>query len=315
MIARATGPHGPISVGGQAGEALASGRAVVALESAVLTHGLPRPTNVELALTLEATVRSVGAVPATVGVVKGTIHVGLTEDEIKRLGESTQARKLGPRDLASAIVEEIDGGTTVGATMLAASRCGIVVFATGGIGGVHRENAQDVSADLHALQSIPMVVISAGAKAILDLPRTLEYLETLSVPVVGYRTTEFPAFYSRDSGFPLELCLETPQAIVQYWNAHRSLGSSTALLVCNPPPASDSIQSSVLEPLLLQASHEAASAGIRGKGLTPYLLRRVNELTNGQAMRTNLALLKSNAALGAEIACAISEATRQEETQ
>src|SRR5512144_154905 len=203
---------------------------IVALESTVLTHGLPRPQNLQLAYDMERAVREQGATPATIGFLDGYLHIGLTESELDRLANEKEAYKVGPRDFATVITEEACGGTTVAGTMFACKQTSIKVFATGGIGGVHREASFDISADLQALGAIPMVVVCAGAKAILDLPATLEYLETMSVPVIGYGTDQFPAFYSRDSGLDVSLRLNTPVEIADFVQAHWSMGMQSAIL-------------------------------------------------------------------------------------
>ena len=279
--------------------------AVVALESAVITHGLPYPTNLDLAIGMEAAVGEEGATPATIALIDGRIRVGLSEEQLALLARSETSVKLGRRDLASAAVRKSSGGTTVAATMFVAARAGIAVFATGGIGGVHREGAHDISADLQALASTPMIVVCAGAKAILDLAATLEVLETLSVPVVGYRTDEFPAFYSRESGLNVGLRLESPIEVADYWAAHRWLGMESAVLVANPIDQAESISRREMDPILKRASTEALRQGVRGKALTPYLLGRMAELSKGRSMRANLALLLNNAHLAAQIATAI----------
>jgi pseudouridine-5'-phosphate glycosidase len=296
-------------------QALKRGEAVVALESAVITHGLPYPTNVELSRGMEAAVRTEGATPATIAAVDGQIHVGLTDGELFRLAQSETNVKLGRRDLASVAMLESSGGTTVGATIFVAARAGITVFATGGIGGVHRENAHDVSADLQALATTPMIVVCAGAKAILDLPATLEYLETMSVPVIGYQTQEFPAFYSRESGLELALQLDTPTAIAEFWAAHRALGIESSIVVANPIPAADAIPPQEIDPIIKRASGEALGRGIHGKALTPFLLGRISELSKGRSMRANLALLLSNAHLAAQIATALAPRAKRRERQ
>jgi len=275
---------------------------VVALESTVLTHGLPRPQNLQLAHDMEHTVRAEGATPATIAFLDGSLHVGLSESEIERLANETDAYKVGPRDFATVMSKQACGGTTVAGTMFACKHANIKIFATGGIGGVHRESAFDVSADLQALASIPMIVVCAGAKAILDLPATLEYLETMSVPVVGYGTDEFPAFYSRESGLDVSVRLDTPQEIVEFARAHWSTGLQSAVLVTNPVPAAAAIPQSEMEPIIEQASREARDQRIHGQKLTPFLLQRISDLTKGRSMRANLALLLNNARLAAQIA-------------
>ena len=278
---------------------------IVALESTVITHGLPYPQNLQLAQDMEAAVRRGGAVPATVAVIDGRIKVGLNNEDLTRLAQSKTNLKISRRDFATAITKKACGGTTVAATMYAASQASIRVFATGGIGGIHRENAFDVSADLRTLADITMVVVCAGAKAILDLPATLEYLETAGVPVIGYKTGEFPAFYSRSSGLEVSLRLDTPQAVAEYTLTHWALGLWTAVLVTNPVPEMDSIPRTEIEPIIAKASKEAQDKKIHGQALTPFLLQRVSELTAKRSMRANLSLLLNNARLAAEIAAAM----------
>lgn len=276
--------------------------AIVALESTVLTHGLPRPQNLELAKDMEQAVREEGATPATIGFLDGSLHVGMSEAELERLAEEKDAYKVGPRDFATVIAKGGNGGTTVAGTMLACKHAGLRVFATGGIGGVHRDAPFDVSADLHALATIPMIVVCAGAKAILDLPATLEYLETMSVPVVGYGTDEFPAFYSRESGLDVSVRLDSPQEVVEFAKAHWQAGLQSAVLVANPIPKEASIPGSEMEPFISQANREAHEKKIHGKELTPFLLQRITELTRGKSMKANLALLLNNARLAAQVA-------------
>ena len=278
---------------------------IVALESTVLTHGLPRPQNLELARNMERAVREEGATPATIAFLDSYLHVGLTDAELERLSNDNDAYKVGPRDFANFWIYEANGGTTVAGTMLACKHAEIKVFATGGIGGVHRESAFDISADLQALANIPMIVVCAGAKAILDLPATLEYLETMSVPVVGYGTDEFPAFFSRDSGLDVSINLDTPEDVVTFAKAHWEAGLQSAILVANPLPKEDAISSSEMEPFIEQANHEARDKGIHGKEVTPFLLKRIAELTKGKSMRANLSLLLNNARLAAQIAKAL----------
>lgn len=286
--------------------ALKSKAPIVALESTVITHGLPYPQNVQLARDMEAAVRRAGATPATIALLDGRIKVGLTNEELTHLVQAKTSLKVSRRDFATAILAKASGGTTVAATMYAAGQLGIRVFATGGIGGIHRENSFDVSTDLRTLADTPMLVVCAGAKAILDLPATLEYLETAGVPVIGYKTSEFPAFYSRSSGLEVSLRLDKPGDIAQYAALHWSLGLWTAVLVTNPVPERDSIPQSEIEPVIQRASLEAAAKKIHGPALTPFLLQRVSEMTAKRSMRANLSLLLNNAQLAAEIAVATS---------
>jgi len=282
--------------------ALASGRPVVALESTVITHGLPEPVNLELARRLEAEVRSAGAVPATVAVIDGRICLGVTTDELERLALSRALMKISRRDLGTAVAQHGTGGTTVAATMIAAHAGGVQVFATGGIGGVHRGNSGDVSADLPELARTPVVVVCAGAKAILDLPRTLEWLETAGVPVLGWGTDEFPAFFTRSSGLPVTAkvrnAAETAALIRTQWG----MGLRSGVLVCVPCPEEVAVPAEAVESVLRTALRQAEVAGVRGKELTPYLLSRLVDLSGGETLRANLALLRNNAHVAAEIA-------------
>ncbi len=240
---------------------------MVALESTVITHGLPRPKNVQLARDMEAAIQLEGAMPVTIAVINGKVRIGLTGDELARLAETKSPLKVSHRDFATAIVKKASGGTTVAGTMLVAYHAGIKVFATGGIGGVHKESAFDISTDLRALAETPMIVVCSGAKAILDLPATLEYLETMGVPVVGYQTNKFPEFYSRDGDLDVSVRLDSPQEIAEFAQAHWSLGLRSAVLVTNPIPVTDAIPKSELEPIILQASKEAREKKISRSGI------------------------------------------------
>ncbi len=278
---------------------------VVALESTVITHGLPYPQNLQLARDMESAVRRTGAIPATIAVIDGKIKAGLTSEELTQLAQSRTNMKISRRDFTAAVVKKASGGTTVAGTMFAASQLGIRIFATGGIGGVHRENTMDISQDLRALASTFMIVVCAGAKAILDLPATLEYLETMGVPVIGYKTSEFPAFYSRTSGLDVTLRLDSAAAIAEYAYTHRSLTLGSSILVVNPVPEFDAIPRTEIEPAIAQASKEAREKRIHGQELTPFLLQRVSDLTARRAMCANLSLLRNNAQLAGEIAVAL----------
>ena len=280
---------------------------LLALESTVITHGLPRPQNLELARSMERVVCANGATPATIAVLDGEIHVGLTEAELERLANEPNVRKISRRDFAAAIVKKECGGTTVAGTMFAAQRAGIKVFATGGIGGVHEVETLDISTDLQALADTPMIVVCAGAKAILDIPATLEYLETMGVPVVGYGTDEFPAFYSRSSGLSVSVRLDSPQEVVEFARTHWEIGMKSAVLVCQPIPAEAELPGEKVDGAIEQARQEARRGGIHGQPLTPFLLARLSELTGGDSLKANLALLLNNARLGAQIACAFNE--------
>lgn len=278
---------------------------IVALESTVITHGLPRPQNLSLARDMEENVREEGAVPATIAVLKGKVRIGMNGGDLDELAKASHPRKVSQRDFATAMVKAEDGGTTVAGTMFAAQQSGIKVFATGGIGGVHKESSFDISTDLQALASIPMIVVCAGAKAILDLPATLEYLETMAVPVVGYQTDNFPAFYSRESGLKVSAKLDTPDEIVKFAQAHWGMGMNSAVLVTQPVPGGDAIPKADADKWDEQASKEAIKKKIHGQALTPFLLGRINELSGGQSLRANLSLLLNNARLAAQIAKSI----------
>jgi pseudouridine-5'-phosphate glycosidase len=284
---------------------------IVALESTVITHGLPTPQNMELALAMEAKVRAEGAVPATVALLEGQIRVGINEAELERLANAKSPVKVSRRDFAKVITQKLDGGTTVAGTMLAAQKAGIQVFATGGIGGVHRESYLDISTDLQALADTPMIVVCAGAKSILDLPATLEYLETMAVPVVGYGTDEFPAFFSRKSGLKVSVRLDSPEEIAAFAKAHWDLGLKSAVLVTNPIPKENSLDDEFINPIIAQASQEAKDQGIHGQALTPFLLARINKLSGGRSLKSNLVLLHNNATLAAKIAKVMTGKNRQ----
>jgi pseudouridine-5'-phosphate glycosidase len=285
--------------------ALRLNQPVVALESTVITHGLPHPTNLGLARDMENAVHADGAVPATIAVLHGQIRVGLTDDELVALARTPAAMKISRRDFATAIAKKASGGTTVAGTMFAAHTVGIKVFATGGIGGVHKEARFDVSPDLQALASTQMIIVCAGAKSILDLPSTMEYLETMSVPVLGYGTDEFPAFFSRQSGFKTSARADSPQEVADFARAHWDIGMPSAVLVCQPVPVENEIPREEIDPIEEIASREAQEKKISGQALTPFLLQRVNELTDRKSMRTNLAFLLNNAHLAAQIAKAM----------
>ncbi len=275
------------------------------LESTVITHGLPRPENLELGRGMEATVRGGGAVPGTVAVMGGRVKVGLEDSELARLAEAETVIKVSRRDFGIAVARRADGGTTVAGTLMACRWAGIQVMATGGIGGVHRGDRTDVSADLPALAETPVVVVCSGAKAILDLPATLEWLETQGVPVLGWQTEEFPAFYSRGSGLKVSACVESAEEVRAILEAHRAAVPEGGLLVAVPCPAEAAIPAAESERAIQSALAEAKGQGIQGKALTPFLLARVAELTEGRSLRANLALLKNNARVAAEIATAL----------
>ena len=287
-------------------QALELNAPLVALESTVITHGLPFPENLELARDMEAEVRECGAIPATIAILDGFVQVGLSREQQERLAADTNLRKVSPRDLARLILLRESGGTTVAGTIYLAEKTGIKVFATGGIGGVHRQPGMDISADLPQLATTPLIVVCAGAKAILDLSSTLEYLETSSVPVVGYRTDEFPAFYSRSSGFPVGVRIESSEEVVKFAKAHWEMELSSAVLVTVPPPLGVALPNDEVERAINQALDEAIIANIHGQAVTPFLLSRISELTGGASLRANLGLLRNNARVAAEIACHLS---------
>jgi pseudouridine-5'-phosphate glycosidase len=290
-------------------EAIATGAPLVALESTIITHGMPYPENVSTARAVEATVRAQGAVPATIAIVSGRIRVGLEAETLEWLGSAKEVMKLSRADLAYAITAKRHGSTTVAATMICARLAGVGVFATGGIGGVHRgvEATLDISADLTEMARTDVAVVCAGAKALLDLPRTLEYLETEGVPVVGYGTDEFPAFWSRDSGLRAPLRLDTPDALADMIRMRRRLGLSGGVLIANPVPAEDEIAAPLIAGHIAQAVAEAKAQGVVGKGVTPFLLGRLLELTDGRSLTTNIALVHNNAALAARLAVALAK--------
>jgi pseudouridine-5'-phosphate glycosidase len=283
----------------------------VALESTVITHGLPRPQNLRLARDMERTVRENGATPAIIAILDGKVHIGLTDVELVRLANEDRVRKISRRDFATAIVKKECGGTTVAGTMFAAQRAGIRVFATGGIGGVHEVETLDISTDLQALADTPMIVVCAGAKAILNLPATLEYLETMAVPVIGYGTDEFPAFYSCQSGLPVSARLDSPEEIVRFAKAHWEIGMKSAVLVCQALSPEEELPREKVDSAIQQARGEAREQGIHGQPLTPFLLARMAELTGGESLRANLALLLNNAKLAAQIAVALNLTEKQ----
>jgi len=281
------------------------GNPLVALETTVLTHGLPYPENVELAQRMEEIVRQEGATPATIGVIEGKIHIGLEPEQVEILVASSNLRKISRRDFGPAIAQAASGGTTVAGTLIAAHAAEISVFATGGIGGVHRHAPFDISADLPQLARTPVVVVCAGAKAILDLPATLEYLETVGVPVVGYRTDEFPAFYSVESGLPVSAQAESPEQVAEIANAHWGLGLESAVLVAVPPPEDVALPAGEVQGAIERALAEAREQDVRGQAVTPFLLARVSELTGEASLKANLGLLHNNARVAARIAKAL----------
>jgi pseudouridylate synthase len=290
-------------------DALDAHHPVVALESTLITHGLPYPVNVETALGMEAAIREVGAIPATIAVIQGEITVGLSADQIEHLAQrpAGSVRKCSRRDLGIAVAMQEYGATTVAGTMIVAHMAGIAVFATGGIGGVHRGHPFDVSADLIELGRTPVAVVCGGAKSILDLPLTLEVLETHGVPVIGLGTNKLPAFYTRSSGLPLDACVDTPQQAARIIAAARGLGLTHGILIAVPVPAGEEMPDELAEAAIQQATAEAEAQGIHGKAVTPFVLDRVATITEGVSRRANTALLVNNARVGGQIAAAYSQ--------
>ena len=285
--------------------ALEHGKPVVALESTIISHGMPYPDNVKTALTVEKTVRENGAVPATIAIIKGVPTVGLSEEEIEHLGkEGTKAVKVSRRDIPVVIAKKLDGATTVASTMIFAETAGIKVFATGGIGGVHRgaTETMDISADLEELHQTNVTVVCAGAKSILDLGLTLEYLETKGVPVLGYKTDELPAFFTRKSGFKVDYRMDSPEEIAAAVKAKDALGLSGGMLVANLVPEEYSMDPDKIEAVISEAVEEAKALGIAGKKVTPFLLEKIRNVTGGDSLFTNVKLVLNNAALAAKIA-------------
>ena len=285
--------------------ALEQHKPVLALESTLITHGLPKPENARVGRLLEQEARDAGVIPATMAMLDGRPCVGLDEQQMNRLASMDGIRKCSLRDLPIAMARGECGGTTVAATMYLAHQAGIGVFATGGIGGVHRGHPFDVSADMTALGSIPVTVVCAGAKSILDLPLTLEVLETNGVTVVGYKTSEFPSFYSRTSGLPVDVRCDTPEELARIIRCRDEAGLRQAILVVNPVPEEDELPAGEAENAIHTALDEAEKAGVSGKNVTPYLLARVSELTESRSRNANLSLLRNNVRLGAEIAKAL----------
>jgi pseudouridylate synthase len=294
----------PLTLSPEVASARAENRPLVALESTIITHGMPYPQNLETARAVEQAVRDAGAVPATIAVMAGRIRVGLTPDELDALAQSPDARKLSRADLAHCLTTGETGATTVAATMICAHLAGIAVFATGGIGGVHRgaETTMDISADVQELARTPVTVVSAGAKAILDLPKTLEVLETLGVPVIAFGQDALAAFWSRDAGLRAPLRLDDPAAIADNHRLRAQLGLVGGQLVANPIPPADEIPAADLAPVIEQALAEATRQGITGKAVTPFLLDRVLAATEGRSLGANIALVLNNARLAARIA-------------
>lgn len=297
-----------LDIAPEVAQALESGKPVVALESTIISHGMPYPQNVETALNVENIIRENGAVPATIAVIGGRLKAGLSPEEIEYLGKKGQeVAKASRRDLPVLVARGQDGATTVTTTMIIAHMAGIKVFATGGVGGVHRgaETTMDISADLEELAQTPVMVICAGAKSILDLGLTLEYLETKGVPVIGYGTEELPAFYTRHSGFKVDYRIDTPEELAAAFSAQRDMGMKAGMLVANPIPEEYSMDKSVIDAAIDQAIAEAKDNGIHGKETTPFLLAKVKDLTGGDSLDSNIQLVYNNARLAAKTAAAL----------
>ncbi len=294
----------PIAYSVEVTAARASGAAIVALESTIITHGMPYPQNIEVARQVEGDIRDAGAVPATIAVMNGTLHIGLDAEQLSSLAQTKGVAKLSRADMAACIATGGTGATTVAATMIAAQLAGIHVFATGGIGGVHKgaEDSFDISADLMELAQTAVTVVAAGAKAILDVAKTLEVLETQGVPVIAYGQDAFPAFWSRGSKLKSPLRMDDPAQIAQAHQMRAALGLPGGQLIANPIPEDAEIPAAVMAPIIATAQADAANAGITGKGVTPYLLQRIFELTKGRSLEANIALVRNNARLAAEIA-------------
>ena len=298
-----------LDVSPEVAEAIQAGKPVVALESTIISHGMPYPQNVETALNVEKIIRDNGAVPATIAVIGGRLKAGLSPEEIEYLGKKGQAvNKASRRDLAVLAARGEDGATTVTTTMIIAHMAGIKVFATGGIGGVHRgaETTMDISADLEELAHTPVMVVCAGAKSILDLGLTLEYLETHGVPVIGYGTKELPAFYTRKSGFAVDYEIDTPEELAAAFHASRELGLGSGMLVTNPIPEEYSMDADVINKAIEEAVVQAKEQGIHGKATTPFLLAKIKDLTGGHSLDSNIQLVYNNARLAAKTAAALS---------
>lgn len=295
-----------LSFSTEVGNAIAEKKPILAIESTVISHGLPYPQNLEVAQELEACARQNQVVPAIIAVIDGVIKIGLTIEEIIKLADNTPL-KASCRDLAYVVAQKKCAGTTVALTAMIAAKAHIKVFATGGIGGVHRGESFDISADLTAITKTPLAIISSGPKAILDIPRTMEMLEMLSVPTFGYQTSVMPLFYSSESDYPLPYCIDSDEALVDVVKTHYAMGLESACLIMNPIPKEDEIPFGNIEPVIEKALVKAAALNISGKNTTPFLLEELNQLTNGMSVKANIALLKNNICLGARIAYLLNE--------
>ena len=301
--------EGHLNIKAEVKSAVIANRSVVALESTVIAHGLPRPQNIETARRLEAIVLAGGAVPATVAMLSGRLQVGLADSQLELLANNDDIKKLSVRDLAIGVAQKWNGATTVASTMWTAHRAGIQVFATGGIGGVHRGALPDISADLPQLAQTPMIVVCSGAKIVLDLPATREWLETNSVTVAGYECDEMPAFYSRSSGLPVDVRCDTPADVVHIFKTQRELDLQSTLLVTVPVPGEAEVESAILNDVLNDSLAQASRENITGRELTPFLLARMSERSQGATLRANITLLENNAKVAAQIAGALVSGT------
>lgn len=293
--------------------ALKSNQPVVAYESAVITHGLPHPINLELAQEMETIAIKYGVTPATIALIDGVIRVGISKEEMVELSKAKEVHKISKKDIAIATVNKWSGGTTVAATLLICRMAGIQVFATGGIGGVHRNTQFDISNDLKELAEVPVITVCSGAKSILDLPATIEYLETMGIPVIGFQTNEFPAFFSRESGLKVTIRVETPSEIVDLYLSQIQLGFQNALLITNPIPEFQELKKNMIDGFIEDALIDAQNDGIHGAETTPYLLDKVSNKSSGKSLTANLALLKNNALLASQIAIELSARVKQKE--
>ncbi len=295
-----------LKISDEVAAALVEGKPVVALESTIISHGMPYPQNVQTALEVDRIVRENGAVPATIGILGGMLIVGMNKDEIEYMGKNgTKVGKASRRDMAAMVEKKLDGATTCSATMIIAEMAGIKIFATGGVGGVHRgaETSMDISADLQELAQTPVMIVCAGAKAILDLGLTLEYLETKGVPVIGYGTEILPAFYTSTSNFKVDYRMDTPEEIANTFKIQNDMGLPMGMLVCNPIPKEYEQPADFINPIIEQAVRECQKKGIKGKETTPFLLARIKEITGGDSLESNIKLVYNNVKLAAQIAC------------
>ena len=300
-----------INITSKVENAIRKNEPVVALESTVITHGLPFPENYDSARNMEKKIMDMGAIPATIAIIHGVVRVGITEEELSFISKEKDLKKISVRDYGYVIAKKLSGGTTVAGTLVAANLAGIKVFATGGIGGVHYGGNLDVSADLLQLSKTPMIVVCAGAKAILDLAATLEMLETYGVPVVGYQTNEFPAFYTRQSGLKASAIANTPEEVADIAVKHWQMGMQSAILLVMPPPEELALSKEVVDDAVAEALKDAEAKKITGQAVTPFLLDKVSKLTKGDSMRTNLALLENNSKIAAQVAIAYSNLAQE----